>query len=116
MLAELELLLADLLELLLLLLLDELLDELVLTLAELELAEIELLDDSELLDALDTLLLLDTLDELDEDTLADDAELELELSSIDKTLRRSPDAGPGNCSVPVWKLSTSCLLDSPVDL
>lgn len=82
----------------------------------LELAEIELADDPLLDEALDTLELVEIEDELELLTLKDEAELLLDRSSIDSTRRRSPLDGPGNNRAPVWKLSTSNRLDSPVVL
>ena len=79
--------------------LDELLEELLVT--ELELDELEL-------DELDELELDELLEELDEELELDD-----DKSSIDKTCIRSPERGPGNCSEPVWKFSTSFRLTSP---
>jgi len=55
------------------------------------------------------------LDELLLLALRDEAELLLDRSSIDNTRRRSPLDGPGKSKLPVWKLSTSNRLDSPVE-
>lgn len=61
----------------------------------------ELTDElSELADWLDQ---LDELGELDED----------DRSSIDRIRSRSPESGPGNWRLPVWKFSTAVSLASP---
>ncbi len=67
-----------------------------------ELLELDSLleDEDELL--LDTLDTLDWLLELRLDWLLLDSLLELDSSSIERTLNRSPLDGPGNCSSPVW--------------
>lgn len=95
---------------------------------ELELLELELLDELELeLDWLDSLELeteldeaLDSLELVEIEELLELLELELELlelelsSSIERMQSRSPDLGPGNWRLPVWKFNTSGTLISPV--
>ena len=92
-------------------------------LADLELLLGELLDklDAELLDRLLTLELDRLLEDLELETLLVEmleelTELEEDSSSIEYTCNRSSLFGPGNWSVPVWKLSTSIRLASPVVL
>lgn len=70
--------------------------------------ELELLEELEL----DEL----TLDELLEfDELLEELELD-DSSCIQMIDKRSPDFGPGNCRLPVLKLSTSLTLTSPLSI